>query len=78
MVQFWSETSRGWDAVDVYPGQYSVPFQLPLEFLGFPLSRLHELPRSSKGADLPWGSELAHEVPSVDLVCVFGLETIYV
>jgi len=78
MVQFWSETSRGWDAVDVYPGQYSVPFQLPLEFLGFPLSRLHELPRSSKGADLPWGSELEHEVPSVDLVCVFGLETIYV
>lgn len=44
------------------PGQYSVPFQLPLEFLGFPLSRLHELPRSSKGADLPWGSELEHEV----------------
>eukprot|EP00435_Cladocopium_sp_Y103_P066651 s408_g28.t4 len=44
------------------PGQYSVPFQLPLEFLGFPLSRLNELPRSSKGADLPWGSELEHEV----------------
>eukprot|EP00435_Cladocopium_sp_Y103_P066660 s408_g28.t5 len=65
MVRFWSEASRGWDPVDVYPGQYSVPFQLPLEFLGFPLSRLNELPRSSKGADLPWGSELEHEVPSV-------------
>ena len=45
------------------PGQYSVPFPLPLEFLGFPLSRLHELPQSSKDADLPWGSELEHEVP---------------
>lgn len=44
------------------PGQYSVPFPLPLEFLGFPLSRLHELPRDSKGKDLPWGSELEHKV----------------
>ncbi|CAK9071193.1 unnamed protein product [Durusdinium trenchii] len=44
------------------PGQYSVPFPLPLEFLGFPLTRLRELPKTSEGADLPWGSELEHKV----------------
>mmetsp|Transcript_51972 Transcript_51972/g.116596 ORF Transcript_51972/g.116596 Transcript_51972/m.116596 type:complete len:459 (-) Transcript_51972:205-1581(-) len=46
----------------IAPGQYSVPFPLPLAFLGFPLFRVHELPRDSDGADLPWGSELEHLV----------------
>ena len=44
----------------IAPGQYSVPFPLPLAFLGFPLFRVRELPRDSEGADLPWGKELEH------------------
>ena len=54
------------------PGQYSVPVPLPLQFLGFPLTRLRELPKESQNSDLPWGSELEHKVRSTSKVFLGG------
>lgn len=46
----------------VAPGQYAVPFNLPLAFLGFPLGRVKQLPDKSDNEPLPWGDELKHKV----------------
>lgn len=46
----------------VAPGQYAVPFNLPLPLLGFPLGRTRVLPKSDEGEALPWGSEFIHRV----------------
>jgi len=46
----------------VAPGQYAVPFNLPLPFLGFPFGRTQELPQDGAASDLPWGDELEYKV----------------
>lgn len=47
----------------VAPGQFSVPLNLPLSFLGFPTDRVRVLPREGKGGEeMPWGDELRHLV----------------
>ncbi|CAK0789371.1 unnamed protein product [Prorocentrum cordatum] len=47
----------------IAPGQYAVPLNLPLAFLGFPLGRVRELPgRGPSREGLPWGRELEHRV----------------
>lgn len=46
----------------VAPGQFAVPVNLPLEFLGFPLGRTRELPPSDEGETMPWGNEFQHKV----------------
>jgi len=45
----------------VVPGQYAVPFNLPLEFLGFPFGRTRELP-VKETPDLPWAGELEYRI----------------
>lgn len=45
----------------VCPGQFSVPLQLPLQFLGFPGDRLHTLPKSTEDAETALPEEWAKE-----------------
>ena len=59
--------ARQFPEADVWaaPLQWSVP-PLPNRFLGFP-ARTQDLPASSEGADLPWGSEFEHASVNIPL-----------